>query len=43
VVGGGIVAGALPALLVSLGSLLSLVVFGLFLVLAVGAASARLR
>lgn len=43
VVGGGIVLGAVPALLLSLGSLLSMVVFGLFLVLAVGAASARLR
>ena len=38
-----IVVGALPALLLSLGSLWSMVAFGLFLVLAIGAASARLR
>ncbi|MFC2037367.1 tetratricopeptide repeat protein [Chloroflexota bacterium] len=43
VVGICIVLGSLPALLLNLGSLLGLVVFGLFLVLAVGAATARLR
>ena len=43
VVGGGLVVGALPALLLALGSLWSLLSLGLFLVLAVGAASARLR
>jgi uncharacterized membrane protein HdeD (DUF308 family) len=43
VAAGGIVVGALPALVVSLFSLWSLVTLGLFLVLAVGAAAARLR
>ena len=38
-----IVVASLPALLVGLGSLWRLVAFGLFLVLAVGAATARLR
>jgi tetratricopeptide (TPR) repeat protein len=43
VVGGGIVVGALPALLVALASLWGLLTLGLFLLLAVGAATARLR
>lgn len=43
VVAVGIVLGAMPALLVRLTSLWSLVTLGLFLVLAVGAATARLR
>lgn len=43
VVGGGIVVGALPALLVALSSLWGLLTLGLFLLLAVGAATARLR
>lgn len=43
VTAGGIVVGALPALVVSLFSIWSLVTLGLFLVLAVGAAAARLR
>jgi tetratricopeptide (TPR) repeat protein len=43
VVGGGIVVGSLPALLVGLGSFGALLTLGLFAVLAVGAAMARLR
>jgi hypothetical protein len=43
VVGGGIVVGALPALLVALFSLWSLIALALFLLLAVGSAIARLR
>jgi hypothetical protein len=43
VVGGGIIVGTLPALLLALGSLWSLVALGLFLLLAIGAATARLR
>jgi hypothetical protein len=45
VVGGGMLVGSLPALLLSLVgfSLWSLLTLGLFLVLALGAASARLR
>jgi tetratricopeptide (TPR) repeat protein len=43
VVGGAILVSALPALLLAFGSLWSLVALGLFLLLAVGAASARLR
>jgi tetratricopeptide (TPR) repeat protein len=43
VVGGGIVAGALPALLLALTSLWALAALGLYLVLAVGAAAARLH
>lgn len=43
VVGGGIVVGALPALLFALFSLWSLIALALFLLLAVGAAIARLR
>lgn len=43
VVAGGIVVGALPALLLALVSLWGLLTLGLFLLLAVGAASARLR
>lgn len=43
VVAVGMVLGALPALLLSLGSIWGLVISGLFLVLAVGAAAARLR
>lgn len=43
VVGGGIVVGALPALLIALFSLWSLIALALFLLLAVGAAIARLR
>jgi hypothetical protein len=42
-VAAGIVIGSLPALLVGLGSLWSLIAYGLFLVLAMGAATARLR
>jgi len=43
VVGGGLVVSALPALLLTFGSLWSLLALGLYLVLAVGAAVARLR
>jgi tetratricopeptide (TPR) repeat protein len=43
VVGAGLVVGALPAMLLALASLWSLLTLGLFLVLAVGAATARLR
>ncbi len=43
VVAAGMVLGSLPALLIRLTSLWSLVTLGLFLVLAVGAAAARLR
>jgi hypothetical protein len=43
VVAGGIVIAALPSLLLALGSLWSLIALGLYLILAVGAASARLR
>ena len=43
VVGAGIVVGSLPALLLGLFSLWSLVTLGLFLLLAVAAAAARLR
>jgi hypothetical protein len=43
VVVAGIVVGAVPSLLLALFSLWSLITLGLFLVLAVGAASARLR
>jgi tetratricopeptide (TPR) repeat protein len=43
VVGGGMIVGALPALLLSLTSLWSLLSLGIFLFLAVGAAVARLR
>jgi hypothetical protein len=43
VVGGGLVIGALPALLLALSSLWALIALGLFLLLAVGAATARLR
>jgi hypothetical protein len=43
VVAGAMVVGALPALVISLSSLWSVFVLGLFLVLAVGAAAARLR
>jgi tetratricopeptide (TPR) repeat protein len=43
VVGGAIVVSALPVLLIALSSLWSLVALGLFLLLAVGAAIARLR
>jgi len=43
VVAVSMVVGAIPALLLSLGSIWSLVISGLFLVLAVGAAAARLR
>ncbi len=43
VVAGGIVVGALPSLLLALTSLWSLIALGLFLVLCVGAAAARLR
>ena len=38
-----IVVGSLPALLLSLGSLWSMVAYGLFLVLAIGVTSTRLR
>ncbi|HSR30307.1 MAG TPA: tetratricopeptide repeat protein [Anaerolineae bacterium] len=43
VVAGGIIVGTLPALLIALNSLWALLALGLFLVLAVGAATARLR
>jgi tetratricopeptide (TPR) repeat protein len=43
VVGAGLVVGSLPALLMGLFSLWSLLTLGLFLLLAVGAATARLR
>jgi hypothetical protein len=43
VVAGGIIVGATPALLLGLASLWTLVSLGLFLLLAVGAAAARLR
>jgi hypothetical protein len=43
VVVAGIVVGAVPSFLLALFSLWSLITLGLFLVLAVGAASARLR
>jgi tetratricopeptide (TPR) repeat protein len=43
VVAGGIVVGALPALLLALTSMWALISLGLFLVLAVGASVARLR
>jgi hypothetical protein len=43
VVGGALIVGALPSLLLALGSLWSLIAVGLYLVLAVGAAVARLR
>ncbi|MFN2241133.1 MAG: tetratricopeptide repeat protein [Anaerolineae bacterium] len=43
VVGAGMIAGAVPSILLALFSLWSLITLGLFLVLAVGAASARLR
>ena len=43
VVGGGLVVGALPAMLLALVSLWGLLTLGLFLLLAVGAATARLR
>jgi tetratricopeptide (TPR) repeat protein len=43
VVAGGLVVGALPALLLALSSLWALLALGLFLLLAVGAATARLR
>jgi hypothetical protein len=43
VVGIGLVVGALPALLMALVSLWGLLTLGLFLLLAVGAATARLR
>lgn len=43
VVAGAMVVGALPVLVIGLNSLWSLFVLGLFLVLAVGAAAARLR
>lgn len=39
----GMVLGSMPALLLSFGSLWSLIAYGLFLVLAIGAATARLR
>ena len=39
----GIAVGSLPALLVSFGSLWRMIAYGLFLVLAIGAATARLR
>jgi hypothetical protein len=39
----GLVIGALPALLLALSSLWALLALGLFLLLAVGAATARLR
>lgn len=42
-VGGGMLIGALPSLLLSLGSLWGLLALGLFLVLGIGAATARLR
>ena len=43
VVSGGIIVGALPALILALFSIWSLITLGLFLMLAVGAAAARLR
>ena len=43
VVGAGLVVGSLPATLLALVSLWGLLTLGLFLVLAVGAATARLR
>ncbi len=43
VVGAGMIAGALPSLVLALFSLWSLIALGIFLVLAVGAAGARLR
>jgi tetratricopeptide (TPR) repeat protein len=43
VVAGGLIVGALPALLLALNSLWALIALGLFLLLAVGAATARLR
>ncbi len=43
VVGAGLIVGSLPAMLLALGSLWGLLTLGLFLVLAVGAATARLR
>jgi hypothetical protein len=43
VVAAGMVVGALPAVVLGLFSVWSLITLGLFLVLAVGAASARLR
>ena len=43
VVGAGLVVGALPAMLLALASLWGLLTLGLFLLLAVGAATARLR
>jgi hypothetical protein len=43
VVGAGMIVGAVPSILLALFSLWSLITLGLFLVLAVGAASARLR
>jgi tetratricopeptide (TPR) repeat protein len=43
VVGAGLVVGSLPAMLLALGGLWGLLTLGLFLVLAVGAAAARLR
>lgn len=43
VVAAGMIAGAVPSMLLALFSLWSLITLGLFLVLAVGAASARLR
>ncbi|MGD8472895.1 MAG: tetratricopeptide repeat protein [Anaerolineae bacterium] len=43
VVGAGMVVGALPSLILALFSLWSLIALGIFLVLAVGAAGARLR
>ena len=43
VVAGGILVGAIPALLLGLASIWTLVSLGLYLLLAVGAASARLR
>jgi hypothetical protein len=42
-VAGGILVGTLPALLIALNSLWALLALGLFLLLAVGAATARLR
>jgi len=42
-VGGGMFVGALPSLLMALGSLWALLALGLFLVLGIGAATARLR
>lgn len=42
-VGGGMVVGALPSLFLAFGSLWALLALGLFLVLGIGAATARLR